>query len=79
VGSIIVDLRTADGGQVESIVGEAKQSGRRCVGVPWETVEFEAWGELYQTSQMSSERFRRTPIERLAHEIVHEALLTQSR
>ncbi len=79
VGSIIVDLPTADGGQVGSIVGEAKQSGRRCVGVPWETVEFEAWGELYQTSQMSSERFRRTPIERLAHEIVHEALLAQSR
>jgi hypothetical protein len=41
-------------------------------------VEFEACGELYQTSQMSSERFRRTPIERLAHEIVHEALLAQS-
>jgi 3',5'-nucleoside bisphosphate phosphatase len=78
-GSIVVDLPAADAGQVDRLVGEGRQDGKRIIGVPWETAAREGAEAIYQTSSISSERFRRTPIERLAHEIVHEAILAPAR
>jgi predicted metal-dependent phosphoesterase TrpH len=76
-GSLVVDLPTADAMQVDTIVAEGKERGLRIVGVPWETARFEGRDGFYQTSRISSDRFRRTPVERLAHEIVHEVILAQ--
>jgi 3',5'-nucleoside bisphosphate phosphatase len=78
-GSIIVDLPTADAMQVDAIVAEGKDHGMCIVGLPWETARFEGQEGFYQISRVSSERFRRTPVERLAHELVHEAILAPLR
>jgi predicted metal-dependent phosphoesterase TrpH len=77
--SVIVDLPVADDHQVEMILQDGKQHGGRIVGVPWETARIEERDGLYLTRRMSSERFRQISGERLAHEIVHEAILTQWR
>ena len=79
VRSVIVDLPVADDHQVEMILQDGKQHGGRIVGVPWETARIEERDGLYLTRRMSSERFRQISGERLAHEIVHEAILTQWR
>jgi hypothetical protein len=63
--------------QVEAIVAEGREHGVRVVGVPWETGSFAGWDGFYQTGSISSDRFRRTPVERLAHQLVHEAILAQ--
>jgi 3',5'-nucleoside bisphosphate phosphatase len=78
-GSLVVDLPTADAVQVTAVVEEAFARGLRLVGLPWETARVEGFDGLYQTSRISSERFRRTPVERLAHELVHSAILAQLR
>jgi hypothetical protein len=78
-GSSVVDLPTADARQIEAVVEEDGADGLRTVGLPWETARVEGLDGFYQTSRVSSERFRRTPVERLAHELVHSAILAQSR
>jgi 3',5'-nucleoside bisphosphate phosphatase len=76
-GSLVVDLPAADAAQVAAMVEEAFARGLRLVGLPWETARVEGLDGFYQTSRVSSERFRRTPVERLAHELVHSAILAQ--
>jgi predicted metal-dependent phosphoesterase TrpH len=76
-GSLVVDLTAADARQVETIIGEGRERGARVVGIPWEAASLEGRHGLYQTRPMSPERFRRTPVERLAHELVHEVILAQ--
>jgi 3',5'-nucleoside bisphosphate phosphatase len=78
-GSLVVDLPTADATQVQAIVEEGIAHGLRIVGLPWETAQIEGRDGFYQTSRISAERFRRTPVERLAHELVHGAILAQLR
>ena len=45
------------------------------MGVPWETPCIETWEGLSLTSRISSERFQHMATERLAHVLVHEAML----
>jgi hypothetical protein len=78
-GSLVVDLPTADAVQVAAIIEEPFARGLRLVGLPWETARVEGLDGFHQTSRISSERFRRTPVERLAHELVHGAILAQLR
>jgi predicted metal-dependent phosphoesterase TrpH len=78
-GSLVVDLPTADPLQIDTIVAEGRDHGLRVVDVPWETASFERRDEFYQTRSMSVERFRRTSVERLTHQLVHEAILAQLR
>jgi hypothetical protein len=78
-GSLVVDLPTADARQVETLVAESKAHGRRIVVLPWETVGLAGRDEVFQVGGISAERFRRTPVERLAHELVHAAILAQLR
>jgi hypothetical protein len=47
--------------------------------VPWETAEPESQATAYGTEMVSAARYQRTPVERLAHELVHEAILAQLR
>jgi predicted metal-dependent phosphoesterase TrpH len=77
--SLVIDLPTADAMQTATLVAEASLRGLRPVGIPWETADIAASEGLYQTRRMALERFRHTPVERLAHELVHEAILTQLR
>jgi predicted metal-dependent phosphoesterase TrpH len=76
-GSLVVDLSAADARQIESIIGEGWERGARVVGIPWESVSLEGWHGYYQARPMSPERYQRTPVERLTHELVHEAILAQ--
>jgi 3',5'-nucleoside bisphosphate phosphatase len=78
-GSLVIDLPTSDTSRIEAIVEEGMAQGLRIVGLPWETGRVEGLGGFYQTNSISSERFRRTPGERLAHELVHAAILAQLR
>jgi len=76
-GSLVVDLPTDEARPIESIVAQGSACGRRIVAVPWETANIQAHEGFASTRSISVERFRRTPVERLAHELVHEAILAQ--
>ena len=76
-GSTVVELPAADNALVAAIVADGREHGRSVVGLPWEAASVDGRDGFYQTGRMSSERFRRTPVERLTHELVHEALLVQ--
>jgi 3',5'-nucleoside bisphosphate phosphatase len=76
-GTLVVDLPAADPMQLETIVAEGREYGVRVVGVPWETESFAGRDGFYQTGSVSSDRFRRTSVERLTHQLVHEAILAQ--
>jgi 3',5'-nucleoside bisphosphate phosphatase len=76
-GSMVVDLATVNDSQVEALLDDGKAYGRRIVGVPWATAKIEKRDGLYLTGGISTERYRRTSVERLAHEIAHDAILTQ--
>ncbi len=75
--SWVVELPTVDARQLGAIVEEGATRGLRVVGLPWETASVEQHEGFYQTRRISSERFRQTPLERLAHELVHAAILAQ--
>jgi predicted metal-dependent phosphoesterase TrpH len=77
--SSVVDLPKLDDSQVESLLDDGKAHGRRIVGVPWATARLDERDGLFVTREISPERFECTSAERLAHEIVHEAILTQLR
>jgi predicted metal-dependent phosphoesterase TrpH len=77
--SCVVELPTAAAGQVEAIAEDGSTRGWRTIGLPWETASVEAHEGFYQTDRIASERFRQTPVERLAHELVHAAILAQLR
>ena len=77
--SAVVDLPMADTRQVNTIVEEGSAHGLRTIGLPWETASVEGHEGFYQTGRIASERFRQTPVERLAHELVHAAILVQLR
>jgi hypothetical protein len=76
-GSLVIDLPTADALQIDAIIPEGRARGLRIVGLPWETARIEGRAGLYQTGRVSAEQFGRTPVERLAHELVHAAILAQ--
>ena len=78
-GSSVVDLPTADAGQIEAFVQEDGAHGLRTIGLPWETARVGGREGFYQTGSIASERFRQIPVERLAHELVHAAILAQLR
>ena len=75
----MVDLPMADAKQVGAIAEDGITRGWRTIGVPWETASVECHEGFYQTGRIASERFRQTPVERLAHELVHAVLLAQLR
>jgi predicted metal-dependent phosphoesterase TrpH len=75
--SWVVDLPTTDARQVDAIIEEGVARGLRTIGLPWETASVEGHDGFYQTGRISSERFRQTPVERLAHELVHASILAQ--
>jgi predicted metal-dependent phosphoesterase TrpH len=75
--SCVVDLPMADAGQVGAIAADGTRRGWRTIGLPWETASVEGPEGFYQTGRMTSERLRQTPVERLAHELVHAAILAQ--
>ena len=77
--SMVVDLPKLDDSQVDTLLDDGKAYGRRIVGVPWAPARLAARDGLSMTCEISSERFEGTSAERLAHEIVHEAILTQLR
>jgi predicted metal-dependent phosphoesterase TrpH len=76
-GSLVADLPAVDKAQIEAMMAEGKARGLQCVGVPWETASASEHRGLPRTAQVSLQRFRRTAIERMAHELVHEAILVQ--
>jgi predicted metal-dependent phosphoesterase TrpH len=76
-GSLVVDLPAVDNAELEAMIAEGKEQGLECVGVPWETASAGEHRGLHRTTKVSLQRFRRTAIERLAHELVHEAILVQ--
>jgi hypothetical protein len=76
-GSLVVDLPADDNAELEAMMAEGKQQGLLCVGVPWETASPGEHRGLHRTTKVSLQRFRHTAIERLAHELVHEAILVQ--
>jgi predicted metal-dependent phosphoesterase TrpH len=77
--SLVIDLPKVAAAQVDTIGAEGKARGMGIVGMPWETTAVEGWDGLPQTRRISLERFRRTPLERLTHELVHEAILAPLR
>jgi predicted metal-dependent phosphoesterase TrpH len=76
-GSMVVDLPTDEVEPIETIVAQGRTRGRRIVAVPWETARMVAHEGFSWTRSISVERFRRTAVERLAHQLVHEAILAQ--
>ena len=68
---------SVDAQQLDAIVDDGARHGLRSVGLPWETASVEQRHGFYQTRRISSERFRQTPVERLAHELIHAAILAQ--
>jgi predicted metal-dependent phosphoesterase TrpH len=77
--SWVIDLPTADARQVGAIAADGVTRGLRTIGLPWETASVEGYEGFYQTGRIAAERFRQTPVERLAHELVHAAILAQLR
>jgi 3',5'-nucleoside bisphosphate phosphatase len=78
-GSSVVDLAATDDRQIEVIVEEDGAHGLRTIGLPWETARVGGCKGFYPARRITSERVRRTPVERLAHELVHAAILAQLR
>jgi predicted metal-dependent phosphoesterase TrpH len=77
--SWVVDLPRFDVSSLDTIVAEGAARGWRSVGLPWERTSVQPRQGFYQTGSVSPERFRQTPLERLAHELVHAAILAQLR
>jgi hypothetical protein len=76
-GSLVIDLPTDEPKPIATIVAQARACGRRLVAVPWETARMQEHEEFSSTRSISVERFRRIAVERLAHELAHEAILAQ--
>ena len=76
---MVVDLPVADAGQIDALIRAACSRGQRTIGVPWEGVSCEAREGCVVISRGTSDRFRSTALERLAHTLVHEAILAQAR
>lgn len=73
--SLVLDLPSADARRIDDIVAKGQERAVRIVGVPWETASSGEDNGEYQTRKISAQRFQRTSIEQLAHELVHEAIL----
>jgi hypothetical protein len=76
-GSLVVNLAATELRQIHTMITHNRAQGRHIVGLPWQTAVAERGDGFYQASSVSLERFRRTTAERLAHELVHEAILCQ--
>jgi 3',5'-nucleoside bisphosphate phosphatase len=76
-GSLVVDLPTDAPEPIAAIVAQGTACGRHIVVVPWETAHIQEHAGFSSTRRISSDRFRRTAVERLAHEVAHEAILAQ--
>lgn len=77
--SQVLYLAAADRARIDALVAEGEELGVRVVGVPWHTSKLAGYAGLPQTAVISPERFQHTPVERLAHAIVHTVILAQSR
>jgi 3',5'-nucleoside bisphosphate phosphatase len=78
-GARLIDLPAVGPGQIAALVAEGRAGGLRTIGLPWETANVEACDGFYQTGRITSARFRQTPVEHLAHELAHAAILAQLR
>jgi len=77
--SLVLSLPTGDPRLIQAVAAAGEPLGIRMVAVPWERAGYEPQRGLYETGGISAERFQRTSLERLAHEVVHEAILAQLR
>jgi predicted metal-dependent phosphoesterase TrpH len=77
--SWLIDLPTGEPRHLDAVVEVGTTRGLCTVGLPWETAHVAARQGFYQTRSIASERFRQTPVERLAHELIHAAILAQLR
>jgi 3',5'-nucleoside bisphosphate phosphatase len=75
--SRVLDLPGADASLQEGIIAAGQERGVRCVEVPWETEVNGEPGALRRLPGVSAQRFQHTAVERLAHELVHQAILLQ--
>jgi len=75
--SRVLDLPTAEASLREGVIAAGKERDVRLVEVPWETDIRAEPGGLHRLPGVSSQRFQKTPVERLAHELLHQALLLQ--
>jgi 3',5'-nucleoside bisphosphate phosphatase len=75
--SRVLDLPTADTSLRERVVAAGQECSVRLVEVPWEAEINAGPGGIQRLPGMSLQRFRQTSIERLAHELVHQAMLLQ--
>lgn len=78
-GAAALHLPTADASLIEAMAAAGAKHDRRMVIVPWETVDPALHVGQPVTDRVSAARFQRTPVERLAHELVHEAIVAQLR
>ena len=76
-GSLVVDQATGESEASESIAAQVGARGWRIVVVPWEPAGAPQHTDWASTPSVSAGRYRRTSVERLAHELVHEAILAQ--
>jgi hypothetical protein len=77
--ALVLHLPTGNTALIGALTGAGERHDRRVVMVPWETAEPESQATAYGTEMVSAARYQRTPVERLAHELVHEAILAQLR
>ncbi len=75
--SSVLDLHSSEAARIDEIVAAAEALGVQVVGVPWDASGLAGHPALAQTAAISPQRFQRTPLERLAHELVHEVILAQ--
>lgn len=75
--SLVLHLPTGDTRLMNALRIVAEGHGVRTVTIPWEMATPEARAGTYGIQPVSAARFHRTPVDRLAHELVHEAILAQ--
>jgi 3',5'-nucleoside bisphosphate phosphatase len=73
--SRVLDLPSAEPQLREAIVAAGRAQGVCLVEVPWEMAIAAECGGVPRLPEVTELRFRQTPIERLTHELVHQAIL----
>jgi hypothetical protein len=77
--SLVLQVQSADAAWLDALTMGGEEQDRRNVVIPWETTSPETYGRHHSTGIVTGARFQRTPVTRLAHELVHEAILAQLR
>jgi hypothetical protein len=73
--SRVLDLPSAEPQLREAIVAAGRAQGVCLVEVPWEMAIAAECGGVPRLPEVTELRFGQTPIERLTHELVHQAIL----